>query len=131
MPVDTGNGETVLGLAWLPDGSGFLYSKTEQFNDIANLYEYSFVSGQSTRLTDFNQGWTRGMSISPDGGQIVFERQTSGAWTDADPSSDLWIMNRDGSGQQLFVQNGRSPAWSLHPLPAPLLPRLFLPLLKR
>ncbi len=59
VPVDTGNGETVLGLAWLPDGSGFLYSKTEQFNDIANLYEYRFASGQSTRLTDFNQGWTR------------------------------------------------------------------------
>jgi Tol biopolymer transport system component len=40
---------------------------------------------------------TRGMSISPDGGQIVFERQTSGAWTDADPPTDLWMMNRDGS----------------------------------
>ena len=121
----------LLGVTWLPDGSGFLYSEGEQFGEIANIFEYDFATGESARLTDFAQGWTRSMTISPNGQQIVFERQTSGDWMDGDPVTDLWIMNRDGSDQQLFVQDGRSPAWSLQPLPAPLLPRLFLPLLKR
>jgi hypothetical protein len=30
------------------------------------------------------------------------------AWT-GNSTATLWIMNRDGSGRQLFVQHGRSP----------------------
>jgi len=118
-------------VTWLPDGSGFLYSEGEQFGEIANIFEYDFATGESARLTDFAQGWTRSMTISPNGQQVVFERQTSGDWMDGDPATDLWIMDRDGSGQRLFVRNGRSPAWSPTTLPAPLTPRAYLPFVRR
>jgi hypothetical protein len=113
-------GRTVLGLAWLPDGSGFLYSYNEltmDWVDKADVFEYSFASGQSQRVTDLSGGFIRRMSVSPDGQQIVYEYQTSGYWTDENPSTDLWVMNRDGSGQALLVEDGRAPVWSPQPIP--------------
>jgi hypothetical protein len=52
-------------------------------------------------------------------------------WTDIYADLDLWMMNRDGSQQALFVPNGREPAWSLTDTPEPLvLDRpLFLPVI--
>jgi hypothetical protein len=114
-------GRTVLGLAWLPDGSGFLYSYNEltsNWIDKADVFEYSFATRQSRRVTDLSGGFIRRMSVSPDGQQIVYEYQTRGYWTDENPSTDLWVMNRDGSGRTLLVQNGRAPAWSPRPIPA-------------
>jgi hypothetical protein len=112
-------GKTLLGLAWLPDGSGFLYSFTEMVNyvDKADLFEYSFATGQSKRLTDLPYGFIRRVTISPDGQKIVYEYQQDGYWYEENPAIDLWIMNRDGSQADLFVENGRSPAWSPRPLP--------------
>jgi hypothetical protein len=114
-------GRTVLGLAWLPDGSGFLYSYNEltsNWIDKADVFEYSFATRQSRRVTDLSGGFIRRMSVSPDGQQIVYEYQTRGYWYDENPSTDLWVMNRDGSGRALLVENGRAPAWSPRPIPA-------------
>jgi hypothetical protein len=114
-------GRTVLGLAWLPDGSGFLYSYNEltsNWIDKADVFEYSFATGQSRRVTNLSGGFIRRMSVSPDGQQIVYEYQTRGYWYDENPSTDLWVMNRDGSGQALLVEDGRAPAWSPQPIPA-------------
>ena len=117
-------GNTLLGLAWLPDGSGFLYSLKQfifiddfNFFQGANLWEYSFETGKSTRLTDVSQGFTRQMTVSPDGSQIVFEYQATGDWIDANPPIDLYRMKRDGSGQTLLVEDARSPVWSPAPIP--------------
>jgi len=115
-----GVGHTILGLAWLPDSSGFLYSQTEGFNEYANIFKYSFATGTSTRLTDFTSGYTHRMSISPDGAQVVFEYQASGEWTDLYIDIDLWMMDRYGNGQTLFVQDARAPAWSPAALPEPV-----------
>jgi hypothetical protein len=108
--------ESVLGLAWLPDGSGFVYAITESWDpsanidkDSANIFAYDFASGQTTRLTYFNGEFARQLSVSPDGQQIVFERATAEWW---DPEVDLWVMDRDGSDLRLLVQNGYAPAWS-------------------
>lgn len=81
-------------LAWLPAGSGFVYS---------------FTSRQSTRLTNFSSDFAGQLSVSPDGQSIVFERSTS---TDDQAPTDFWLVNRDGSGQRLVVRNAARPAWS-------------------
>ena len=122
MTIDPlGIGKTLLGLAWLPDGSGFLYSVSEMVNyvDKADLFEYSFATGQSTRLTNLASGFIRRVTISPDGQKIVYEYQGSGYWYEENPAIDLWIMNRNGSGQALFVQEARAPAWSPTDIPEP------------
>ncbi|RPI32890.1 MAG: hypothetical protein EHM70_07720 [Chloroflexota bacterium] len=109
------NGFGFKGLDWLPDGSGFVFSMEEEFTHKANLYHYSFATGQSTRLTDYPTGtWTRELSVSPDGTQIVYELQTEGEnWYD-NPPMDLYIMNLDGTGEKrLLVENGRSPEWGI------------------
>jgi len=105
-------GHTLLGLAWLPDSSGFLYSKTEGWNEYANIFQYSFATGTSTRITHYTSGYPRRLSISPDGLRVVYEYQAAGEWTDLYYDLDLWMMDRNGSGQTLFVENARTPAWS-------------------
>ncbi len=134
MPIDpTYVGKSLLGLAWLPDGSGFLYSFSEFVNyvDKADIWEYSFATGKSTRLTDLSYGFIRRMTVSPDGNQIVYEYQRSDIWYVENPVTELWIMNRDGSGQTMLVEDGRSPAWSPVDLPQPLVydHYIFLPLI--
>ncbi len=124
---------TITGLAWLPDGSGFIFAMSEDtdIGEKADIYEYLFSSGQVTRLTDFTTEWAYQLSISPEGQHIVFERvKELLVWED--PQVDLWIMNRDGSGQRLLVENGRAPAWSpgdiqLPPPPPSLDFRAYLP----
>ena len=113
-------GHTILGLTWLPDSSGFLYSQTEGFNEYANIFKYTFANQTSTRLTDFTSGFTRNMSVSPDGAHIVFEYQATGDWIDLSYDLDLWMMDRYGNGQALFVQDARAPAWSPAALPEPV-----------
>jgi Tol biopolymer transport system component len=85
--------------------------------DKADLFEYSFATGQSKRLTNLPYGFIRRVTISPDGQKIVYEYQENGYWYEENPAIDLWIMNRDGSQAALFVENGRAPAWSPRPLP--------------
>jgi hypothetical protein len=113
-------GKTLLGLAWLPDGSGFIYSVTEMENYYFNsdIFEYSFSTGQSHRVTDHAYGFIRRLTISPDGQKIAYEYQPYGDWYEEDPYIDLYTMNRDGSGQILLVEDGRAPAWSPAPIPA-------------
>jgi Tol biopolymer transport system component len=130
-------GKTLLGLAWLPDGSGFVYSVSEMAGWVykADLFEYNFATGLSTRVANVPYGFIRRVTISPDGQKIVFEYQENGDWWDLNPAIDLWIMNRDGSQAALFVENGQAPAWSPRELPPPvedpLSFRLMLPMILR
>ena len=113
LAVDPGYaGITVLGLTWLPDGSGFLYSVTEGYGQKGNMYEYNFSTGESIPITNYTSGYVRRMSVSADGSQVVYERQELGEWTDLNPSIDLWIMNLNGGGQALLVENAKGPSWS-------------------
>jgi Tol biopolymer transport system component len=134
VEVGGGEGRYVLGLSWLPDGSGFLYSATEEYGEQANLFAYYFAAGASTRLTNFTNSFTRLVSVSPDGQRAIFERQVGGDWTDEDPYIDLWMMNIDGTGAQLFIEDARSPAWGIigaaQPPPS-LAVKIFLPIITR
>ena len=137
--VETGF-ELIRGLAWLPDGSGFVYSVEEYENyevARANLFEYTFATRQSKRLTNLQSAFVGQMSVSPNGTQIVFERSAS---KDHSAAMDLWVMNRDGSNARLLVRNGSAPAWggpaqSSRP-PLPTFPpgdrnKVYLPLVQR
>ncbi len=109
--------EAVLGLAWLPDGSGFVYSVTEgdYFGEErgANLFVYDIASRQITRITSFTGEFAGPLSVSPDARQIVFERAAEMVEFGYDlVNPELWVVNRDGSGFRLLIENGRAPAWS-------------------
>jgi hypothetical protein len=102
-------GEMVFDIEWLPDASGFLYTKKYVNLGIwTNLFEYSFETGESTEITDLpDDNEARAFSLSPDGQQIVFEWITQ-PW---DPTSSLWIINRDGTGLHKLVDDAGRPAW--------------------
>ena len=112
----------MLGLTWLPDGSGFLYSLTELvgYDFRANIWEYSFATQQSKRVTNVPYGFIREITVSPDGQRLLFELQSSGHWLDENPAIDLWMVNRDGSGMTEFLSGARSPAWSPVAVPGPI-----------
>lgn len=105
---------SVLGLTWLPDGSGFLYS-VESFWGGSRLYEYSFASNQAQLRAEF-EDYVGGLSVSPDGQWVVAHRTTS---LSGDAPVDLWTMRPDGSQMSLLVENGYYPAWSPQDLSAP------------
>jgi TolB protein len=110
--------ERVLGLAWLPDGSGFLFSRIEVDDLVqaqsANVYRYDFASRQTTRVTNLTDEYAGKLSVSPDGQQVVFERGAALGYLQlevVDP--ELWVIKRDGSGLRRLVENGRAPAWGI------------------
>jgi hypothetical protein len=104
-----GGGATdfLLGLQWLPDGSGFLFSLNT--GAAANIYQYSFATRKATQLTRFDGEFARGFSISPDGQWVVFERAK--AFNDRNP--DWWVMQLDGRNMRLLVKNASSPSWGI------------------
>ncbi|HGX93325.1 MAG TPA: hypothetical protein ENK35_08430, partial [Candidatus Tenderia sp.] len=67
--------------AWLPDGSTFVYSTSD-----GQIYEYN-PSGNDTQLLALNYESVEGLSVSPDGNYIVFERVMKS-------SHELWILDR-------------------------------------
>ncbi len=120
MDIDpTFVGKTLLGLAWLPDGSGFLYSQTEMVNYRfkSDLWVYSFSLEQSFRLTGVPYGFIRAMASSPDATKVVYEYQTYGDWYDLNPEIDLWVLDMLTDEQTLLVENASNPAWSPVPIP--------------
>jgi Tol biopolymer transport system component len=125
------SGQYIHDIEWLPDGSGFLFTLFHiELGFFSDIFEYNFATQEITQLTpslsdESGDGGARGLSISPDGQQIVFER----AIYPDDPTSSLWIMNRDGSNMHKLADDAGRPAWGR--TPAPLTPRLYLPLLRR
>jgi Tol biopolymer transport system component len=122
VPLDNWTGPHIYDIEWLPDGSGFLFSENYvNFEIYTDIFEYNFTTQEITQLTpslldESGDGGARGLSISPDGQQIVFERAVYPFET---PSS-LWIMNSDGSGLHKLADDAARPAWGQTPsFPAP------------
>jgi TolB protein len=97
--------DLLLGLQWLPDGSGFLFSLNT--GGAANIYGYSFATKKATQLTRFEGEFARAFSVSPDGREVVFER----AKGPNDQNPDLWVMRLDGRDMRLLVKDGSGPSW--------------------
>ncbi len=115
--VAFGSVEAVLGLAWLPDGSGFVYSVTEgnSFSDeySANLHHYDLGTGEVRQITSFVGDFAGQVSVSGDGQRLVFERAAElDGFGGAPLDPDLWLVNLDGSGLELLVEGAYAPAWS-------------------
>ncbi len=126
------SGQIAHDIEWLPDGSGFLFAlKFTQFppdppGTYSDIFEYNFASQVITRLTslryDSDAGGAGRLSISPDGQQIVFERTTD---PESDPTSSLWIINRDGTGPRMLIEDAGRPAWGQTPqIPVPTITSL-------
>lgn len=116
------SGQHAYDIAWLPDGSGFLFSLQWVPMEIcSDIFEYNFAANEITQVTPslhdrYGDGGARGLSISPDGRQIVFER----ALFASDASRGLWIINRDGSGLHKLLDDAGAPAWGPSPAPEPV-----------
>jgi hypothetical protein len=125
--------QNIRGLAWLPDGSGFIFS-VEELDDTfqaqrANLFEYNFASEQTRPITNFSDTFAGQLSVSSDGTQIVFERAAS---NDPAAATDLWLVNRDGTGLKLLKAGARAPSWSPgEVITPPTAQRVYLPVLLR
>ena len=102
---------------------------TKRYIDLGTftgIFEYNFATQQITRLMHLADDQNlRGFSISPDGQQIVFEWVTE-VW---DPTSSLWIVNRDGSGLHKLADDAGRPAWGQ--VPPPPTPSAYLPMVVR
>lgn len=108
--------------AWLPDGSGFVYTIDQQ------LRQYILSGNQDTLLAEFYNEYVDNPSASPDGNYIVFQRQSTGATT----QYDLWIINRTNPVEMwAVIDDGKSynPDWSL--ADPPDLSGVYLPLILR
>ena len=100
--------ELVLGLEWLPDGSGFVFAITGGAlgQEHSNIYEYSFTENSLTPITDFAGDYAGALSLSTDGRLIVFE-----FIRDIGDTPELWIIGRDGAGLRPLGVQGEMPDW--------------------
>ena len=114
--------EAVNDIEWLPDASGFLFSKFYvDLGYYADLFEYNFATQEINQLTSFDH--VHAFSISPDGQYVVFERLVDDY---DDSTSSLWIMNIDGTDLHKLADDAGRPAWGR--VPAPLTARAYLPM---
>lgn len=91
--------------AWLepqfsPDGSRVVHERAIRGTFGTELFTMDTSGTAAARLTS-DQVDDRTPSWSPDGTHI--------AWTHG---TDVWVMNRDGSGQRLLLASSQRPTWS-------------------
>ena len=74
------------------------------------LFSYDINENPAETQLSSTQGRVFDYDVSPDGERIIFSAENDSK------GMDLWIVNRDGSGQELFLDCGTercsTPAWS-------------------
>jgi len=94
--------------AWSPDGKRLAFWLGERGDEQIYLLDMQYPDTQ-WRLTSAPDGAVD-PAWSPDGKQIAFTRRT------ADGSSDIWVMNADGTGQRRIgaatAEREIDPSWS-------------------
>jgi hypothetical protein len=117
----------VTGLSWLPDGSGFVFSRIESGPSIGTpppeggaIYRYDLAARTFSQVFRAAGEALGRLSVSPDGQMIAFERAPRVEDTTARvivgpkllcPCS-IWTVGMDGQGARQLVADGRAPAWS-------------------
>ena len=95
-------GVTVNAPRWIPDGSGFVFTKDGQF------HEYKIATGQSRQIT--NEKGFKGMSaVSPDGKWLAYQFQSTG-------NVDVHATPMDGGPARVVVA---TPKQDYHPFFSP------------
>ncbi len=98
---------------WSPDGSKIIFTRFFPLSDNLKskgqgaIFQLDLKTKVEIQLTDLS-GYCGGLDYSPDGTKIAFHRS-------ADATSEIWIMNSDGSGQQQITEtyiDEYSPVWS-------------------
>lgn len=111
----TDPGETIVtvtlthGIAWLPDGSGFVVSVSDTLLASADLYLVDLASGDTTTLTAMGDAFAYWPSVSPDGRHIVYTLIEGSL--DAPTSVELRTMGIDGSSDQVIARDAIRPSW--------------------
>ncbi len=130
--VGTNNYDRVFDIQFLPDGSGIIYTISDNWADSANIYRYDFDSDTVTKLTFYTNQFARDFEISPDGQTIIYELADPTWGAPYGGASDLWTMRIDGSNPQLFKAGGAHPSWSINAVQLPKAPlKIYLPFIKR
>lgn len=106
--ADLANVTLTKGIAWLPDGSGFVVSDSTDLLDGADLYLYEFAGPTVTKLTT-GPGYAIWPSVAPDGQHLVYGYST--VPLDQATSVELHIRTLDGTDDHVLVDNGLNPAW--------------------
>ena len=99
--------------AWLPDGSGFVYTSDHE------MRQFLFAGSQDTPLAYFYNDFVFNPSVSPDGRYVVFEWQES--FTGGN-YHNLWVLDRSKPTQMWsLTSDNRStnPDWSRVNVPPP------------
>ena len=106
--IDKAAYELVLGLDWLPDESGFVFAITGgQFGEEnSNVYLYNFEENSLSPLTNYDDEFAGGLTVSPDGQKIGYEFANN----PGDPPQ-LRIMNIDGGNNKSLGIQGEMPDW--------------------
>jgi hypothetical protein len=113
-PVVSVDGFYTPTVQWMPDGAGFYVTQAPLLGTV-QIYEYQF-GGALTQLTNAEleppANKIRRFAVSPDGQRIAFERTNELFEGYLDTTTDLWIMNRDGSDPRLLAEGASYPSWN-------------------
>lgn len=111
--------ETVQGLAWLPDGAGFLFSLSEgelfTGERASNLFLYDFTGPRVRRLTEYAGRFVGRLSASGSGAAVVYELGESlDELTGEVVDPDLYVLEigSEEPSAKLLLEDARAPAWS-------------------
>jgi Tol biopolymer transport system component len=100
--------------AWSPDGEKIVFTSERDGN--SEIYVMDADGSNQTRLTYTSDGESY-PSFSPDGTLVAFQSETDGSapFDPGDPSSEIYVMNADGSNVRQLTFNSwydAAPTWS-------------------
>ena len=93
--------------AWFPDGRRILaqIGRKDQTNQIVAI---SIEDGSMQVIKSIEWRWPENMSLSPDGGYIVY----NAAPTQGDPQRDIYLLAADGSWEKSLITHPGDEAWA-------------------
>jgi len=97
-----------------PGAGGRVYFASDRENNNFEIYSISGDGRALRRLTNDNQHNDRAPVASGDGRLIAWVREVAGAGGSV-ATTEIWVMNSDGSGPKVVVQNGsfnQNPSWT-------------------
>jgi Tol biopolymer transport system component len=92
VEIPNTSGKYLYFFSWSPDGRRLVFATPPAVDEPDEIYVMDVDGSNLTRLTFFD-GTDEEPTWSPDGSQIVWQREC-----------DIWVMNADGSGQHNLTQ---------------------------